>query len=206
MQNFSSRALCHRLFSTHFCVALLFDSSLPVWRFPALTTKRSSSVHLRRRHGLYWFCFNVIAVLYCAHTHMHIHHQGCEPRTPGRQVALFTNIVCRLGELGEVEGGGGEVGSNRYYAFRRMVALRIFCRVPELVGTFRWHCYPARFLRPAAFVSLSPIVPASFVPWLQQWLFFCLFIYMCTFCPCVFCLFCSAVCCVFLSSCCKAGK
>jgi len=46
-----------------------------------------------------------------------------------------------------------------------------FCRVPELVGTFRWHCYPARFLRPAAFVRLSPIVPASFVPRLQQWLF-----------------------------------
>lgn len=35
--------------------------------------------------------------------------------------------------------------------------------------------------------------------------FFCLLIYMCTFCPCVFCLFCSAVCCVFLWSRCRAG-
>lgn len=43
---------------------------------------------------------------------------------PGRQVALFRITVCRLGELGEVEGGGG--GSNHYYAFRRTVALRIF--------------------------------------------------------------------------------
>lgn len=117
---------------------------------------------------------------------------------PGRQVALFGNTVCKL------RGGG----TNHSYAFRRTVALFFFffCHVPELVGTFRWHCYPACFLRPAAFVSLSPIVSASFVPRLQQWLFFCLFIYMCTFCPCVFCLFCSAVCCVFLSSCCRAGK
>lgn len=48
-----------------------------------------------------------------------------------------------------------------------------FCRrVPELVGTFRRHCYRARFLGPPAFVSLSPIVPASFVPQLKQCLLF----------------------------------
>lgn len=69
-----------------------------------------------------------------------------------------------------------------------------FFRVPELVGTFRWHCYPACFLRPAAFVSLSPIVLASFVPWLQQWLFFAS-LYICA----LFALVCS-VCFVLLSA------
>lgn len=67
-----------------------------------------------------------------------------------------------------------------------------FCRrVPELVGTFRRHCYRARFLGPPAFVSLSPIVPASFVPQLKQCLLFflCLFLYRCTFCPCASVLF-----------------
>lgn len=70
-----------------------------------------------------------------------------------------------------------------------------FCRVPELVCTFRWHCYPACFLRPPAFVSLSPIVPASFVPRLQQWLFFPASLYICA----LFALVCS-VCFVLLFS------
>lgn len=100
--------------------------------------------------------------------------------------------------------GWGSGCSNLCYLQNSGAAL-FFC-VPELVGTFRWHCYPACFLRTVAFVSLTPIVGTSFVPWLQQWLFFCLLIYMCTFCPCEFCLFCSAVCSVFLSSCCRAAN
>lgn len=105
-----------------------------------------------------------------AHTYKHTGYTSLRfgALDPGRQVALFRITVCRLGELGEVEGGGGLIiimlSAERWRS-------AFFRRVPELVGTFHWHCYPASFLRPVAFVSLSPIVSASFVPWLQQWLF-----------------------------------
>ena len=54
-------------------------------------------------------CF--ISVALNSHTHTHTHtHTYTSLRfgalDPGRQVALFRITVCRLGELGEVGGGG----------------------------------------------------------------------------------------------------
>ncbi len=57
----------------------------------------------------FWFITSLLLLLYthtCTRTHTHAYtSQRFGALDPGRQVALFRITVCRLGELGEVEGG-----------------------------------------------------------------------------------------------------
>lgn len=198
------------LFSVKALVTAVFEPASQCGKdFKKRTHHHRSQVnfpHLASVRG--WaFCFYHFLTRSC--TYMYVMIWGLGPWQTGGFCSESQYAGCECGvECGVKCRGVGRCGGALIIIMLSAERWRsaFFCSVPELVGTFRWHCYPACFLRPAAFVRLSPIVLASFVPWLQQWLFFCLLIYICTFCPCVFCLFCSAVCRVFLSSCCRAGK